>query len=243
MERWNSFSCCCGVVGTALAVLGTLGVDGEGVELPDIGLDGTPTLGVDGALGDLGRWAFRGFRAMVRLLAGASAGGGGTVAMVRPASEGYRTSTGTAGEYRGLRWNCGRFDRFGQARGSSLPVGGAGKSGWVGSATGPPGMAGASGFSNPVGVAGPFIASGDDRRFLRSVGAPKYWIPPGVVFGDSAAAGGLPEIASPPVSTTSIFSARIASTPARIAASFSSPGMSALIADPIKDLIGRSPRC
>ena len=37
MERWNSFSCCCGVAGTELAVLGALGADVVGVELPDTG--------------------------------------------------------------------------------------------------------------------------------------------------------------------------------------------------------------
>ena len=76
MERWNSFSCCCGVAGTALAVLGTLGADGEGVELPDIGVDGTPTLGVDGALGELGALGIPGMCRVCRACQRSVCGGG-----------------------------------------------------------------------------------------------------------------------------------------------------------------------
>ena len=58
----NSISCCCDVLGAALAVLGTLGADVEGAEGVDSGLDGTPTLGVDGPLGDVGALGIPGTR-------------------------------------------------------------------------------------------------------------------------------------------------------------------------------------
>ena len=78
IERWNSFSCCCGVVGTALAVVDTLGADVEGVEGLDIGL-GALTLGADGALGEpFGALGIPGIPGSPGPAAGGGAAAGGT---------------------------------------------------------------------------------------------------------------------------------------------------------------------
>lgn len=229
MARLNSVSCCAGVVGAALAA-GALGVDvagAEGLDELDTGLDGDPILGADGALGALGALGIPGKPGMpgaVPAAGGASTGGGAVGAGVSGVS--------------GCRPGVGRSTSLGAGGASDLGVDGPGLSGCTGvtGASAPfsggmtPGVSATGGGCTGAEGNSP---AGPKSSVTPSIGAclrgPKVAISVWTSdSGSSPTGGAFPEMPSPAVETTSIFSRLTMAMTCRIAASLSSSSRSSL---------------
>lgn len=209
---WNSVSCCCGVAGDALPLLGTLGADVEDVNGVDSGLDGMPTLGADGPLGVPGALGIPGTRGAPgtagpgteggALSGGAVAGGGENGASTRPRlSADFDTSTGGGpvadggAAVAGLA-KPGASAAFGGDTTLELPVGEGVRAGLIG---GSPPLPAPS--SSGLGGSGASL-----EPLLVNMLAPSS-------EGESSGPGkGTPETAAPAVTTSSTFSRRTIST-------------------------------
>ncbi len=209
---WNSVSCCCGVAGAVLVVLGTLGVDVEGVEGVDSGLEGTPTLGADGPPGVAGALGVPGTRGTPRAAGPGIDGGapeGGSSKYI--GKDGFLTvslspEAGTVGAGGGESEKSAGPSTDGILLVSLAPdpreFGAAGRG------------AGASGAGARLTSSPKDMLLARTTRLLSAIGSSRVSCP-SLMWSLAAASPvpstGFPEIRDPAISTTSTFSLRVAS--------------------------------